>query len=427
MRSPLMAADWSADPFFVAREQQGEADETISANRFSFNAVGCDSGKYAAFHFLEPLRPVNISPLKTVQNPEYKQYRSQLVDALSALVNATWDKKGKNSLKGNSFVILSGNPGMGKSILMSDLRDHYSKKHTVFSFACNVGDKNCAENFVKSISYQIANNSSSFAVAALNNLSTLAADADIAEQYRKLVHEPLIATADKNNSHRYYILVDGLDEDASGTICRLLTNKAMQFPANYAVVVSTRPVEPLFGNLRANATGVLDLSAEEFSVSCKKDLKKFIINYIYSDENVSRCWQDANYNDDELREKIGSKDRSFLYAQYVLQGVADGMYHFDQLDKELPAGLTAFYEQSFRYRFATEAEYNVVRPLLKLLLENDSVTIEDASAVLQQPVGKLVKLLQGYCVVCDNTLSLSDATLREWLRDSIKNPDFSIF
>ena len=423
----LMAANWFADPFFVARNQQTEAEQIISGNKFSFDAIGCDSGKDAAFHFLEPLRPVNISPLKTVQNPEYKQHRPQLMEALSALVNASWDKKDKNVPKRNSFVILSGNPGMGKSILMSDLRDRYLEKHTIFSFACNAGDKNCAENFVKSISYQIAGNSSAFAVAALNNLSNLADSADVSEQYRKLVYEPLVATADQNNSHRYYILVDGLDEDASGTICRLLTDKAMQFPANYAVVVSTRPVEPLWGNLRANATGVLDLSAEEFSVSCKKDLKKFIINYIYSDENVSRCWQDANYNDDELREKIGSKDRSFLYAQYVLQGVADGMYHFDQLDKELPAGLTAFYEQSFSYRFATEAEYNVVRPLLKLLLENDSVTIEDASAVLQQPVGKLVKLLQGYCVVCDNTLSLSDATLREWLRDSIKNPDFSIF
>jgi len=423
----FIAANWSADPFFVAREQQGEAEQIISANKFSFNAVGCDSGKSAAFHFLKPLRPVNFSPLKTVPDPDYKQHRPKLMEALSAVVNASWDKKDENAPKRNSFVILSGNPGMGKSILMSDLRDRYLEKHTVFSFACNAGDKSCAENFVKSISYQIAGSSSTFAVAALNNLMELAINADIPEQYRKLIYEPLIATADKNLSHRYYILVDGLDEDASGTICRLLTDKTMQFPENYAVVVSTRPVEPLFGTLQANATGILDLNADEFSTYCQKDLKKFIINYIYSDENVSRCWQDSNYNDDDLREKIGSKDKSFLYAQYVLQGVADGMYHFDQLDKELPAGLTAFYEQSFRYRFATEAEYNVVRPLLKLLLENDSVTIEDASACLRMPVGKLVKLLQGYCVVCDNTLTLSDASLREWLGNSIKNPDFSIF
>ena len=422
-----LAANWSAEPFFVARSQQEEAEKIISANNFSFNAVGCDSGKNAAFHFLEPLRPTKFSPLKTVPDPDYKQHRPKLVEALSALVNASWDKKDENTPKRNSFVILSGNPGMGKSILMSDLHDRYTEGHTVFSFACNAGDKNCAENFVKSIAYQMASASSAFAVAALNNLSELSADADIEEQYRKLVCEPLIATVDKNNSHRYYILVDGLDEDASGTICRLLTDKALQFPANYAVVVSTRPVEPLFGNLQANATGTLDLGADEFSVLCQKDLKKFIINYIYSDENVSRCWQDSNYNDDELREKIGSKDKSFLYAQYVLQGVADGMYHFDQLDKELPAGLTAFYDQSFRYRFATATEYDAVRPLLKLLLENESVSIGEASACLQLPIGRLVKLLQGYCVVSENTLSLSDATLREWLRDSIKNPDFSIF
>ena len=421
-----LAENWSANSFFVARDQQGEAEKIISANKYSFNAVGCDSGKNAAFHFLEPLRPAKFSPLKTVPDPDYKQHRPKLVEALSALVNASWDKKDENAPKRNSFVILSGNPGMGKSILMSDLCDRYAEGHTVFSFACNAGDKNCAENFVKSIAYQMASSSSAFAVAALNNLSELSADADIEKQYRKLVCEPLLATADKNSSHRYYILVDGLDEDASGTICRLLTDKTMQFPVNYAVVVSTRPVEPLFGNLQANATGVLDLGADEFSVLCRKDLKKFIINYIYSDENVSRCWQDSNYNDDELREKIGSKDKSFLYAQYVLQGVADGMYHFDQLDKELPAGLTAFYDQSFRYRFATDAEYNVVRPLLKLLLENESVSIGEVSACLQLPIGRLVKLLQGYCVVSENTLSLSDATLREWLRDSIKNPDFSI-
>ena len=423
----FIAANWSANPFFVAREQQGEAEQIISGNKFSCDAIGCDSGKDAAFHFLEPLRPTKFSPLKTVPDPDYKQHRPKLVEALSALVNASWDKKDENISKRNSFVILSGNPGMGKSILMSDLHDRYTEGHTVFSFSCNAGDKNCAENFIKSIAYQMASASSAFAIAALNNLSELSANADIEEQYRKLVCEPLIATADKNNSHRYYILVDGLDEDASGIICRLLTDKALQVPANYAVVVSTRPVEPLLGNLQANATGTLDLGADEFSVLCQKDLKKFIINYIYSDENVSRCWQDSNYNDDELREKIGSKDKSFLYAQYVLQGVADGMYHFDQLDKELPTGLTAFYDQSFRYRFATATEYDAVRPLLKLLLENESVSIGETSACLQLPIGRLVKLLQGYCVVSENTLSLSDATLREWLRDSIKNPDFSIF
>ena len=422
-----LAEEWSAESFFVAGEQRAEAEKIISANRFACNAVECDSGTNAAFHFLEPLRPAKFSPLKTVPDSKYKQLRSKLMKAFSVLVNASWDKKDENAPRRNSFVILAGNPGMGKSILMSDLRDQYAANHTVFAFSCNAGDTNCAENFVKSISYQMARCSSAFAVAALHNLSELSADADIKEQYRKLVYEPLIAAADPNKSHRYYILADGLDEDLSGDIARLLTDKKMRFPVHYAVVVSTRPVEPLFGILQANATGVLDLNGEEFSASCRKDLQGFIINYIFRDETVKRCWDDSAYSDEELREKIASKDKSFLYAQYVLQGVADGLYHFDQLDKELPAGLTAFYDQSFRYRFATAAEYDIVRPLLKLLLEKEYVSTQEASDCLQLPAGRLVKLLQGYCVVSDNMLSLSDSTLREWLCDSIKNPDFSIF
>ena len=101
-------------------------------------------------------------------------------------------------------------------------------------------------------------------------------------------------------------------------------------------------------------------------------------------------------------------------------------YSQDAMAAAFPAGLTAFYEQSFRYRFASEDEYNAVSPLLRMLLEKESVSIEEAARQIPT-VGKLVKLLQGYCVVNNNTLSLCDATLREWLLDSIKNPDFAIF
>lgn len=422
-----LASDWSAVRFFVASNQQSEAEKIIASNGVLFKAIGCEYGKNAAFSFLDPLCPKNLSPLKTVDNPEYKQHRPKILESLSALVNASWDKKDVGGDSRNSFVILAGNPGMGKSILMSDLYERYQALHTVFSFACNAGDKECTENFIKSISYQMASRSSAFAAAALNNNIQLPPDATIEEMYKKLVFEPLIATADSNKSHRYYILIDGLDEDSSENIVRLLTNKTMHFPDNYAVVVSTRPVEPLFGTLQANATGILDLNADEFSTACQKDLKKFIINYIYRNEYVVSCWNDAGYNDEELREKISAKDKSFLYAQYVLQGVADGMYHFDQLDQELPSGLTAFYQESFKYRFTNETEYSAVRPLLKLLLENETIVIDKASELLRLPVGRLVKKLQGYCVVNNNMLSLSDATLRDWLSDSIKNPEFAIF
>ena len=429
-----IASAWTANKFFIASSQTEEANAIIASEKFDFEAVGCDSAAQIAFHHLESLRPDQDSPLKTVADPEQKFHRPELATKLSALANASWDKKEKFSdgenvsfrPKRNSFVILSGNPGMGKSILMSDIYQQFQRNHTVWAFACNAGDKNCVENFIKSISYQIAADSPKFASTALNNLSEMQSDAAFEEMYQKLIYEPLIAAADKNMSHRYYILVDGLDEDASGKISDLLTDDTMQFPANYAVVTSARPISTLLAKLKTKATGILDLQAEEFSPACAKDLKSFIRYYVNHNEDVRSCWLNAGYNDDELVEKISQKDKSFLYAQYVLQGVADGMYDFDQLDQELPAGLTAFYQKSFEYRFDDQTKYDAVRPLLKLLLEKGSVSIEDASQKISL-VGRAVKLLQGYCVVSGNTLSLSDASLLEWLQNSMINPDFAIF
>ena len=421
-----LAGKWKGNPFFVASEQYEEAHQTAVQNNSNIQVVpvgNVDPGTFTAFHFLEPLRPTAISPLKTVSDGDYKQKRSTLLKKLVKEGNAVWNNEER--AERNSFVILCGAPAMGKSILMSDLQIRYEKEHTVIAYACQAGDRNCTENFIKSLTWQFAVKSSRFAQQSLRNLAGLTRDAAPETMYRKLFYEPLIDNADPNISRHYYILVDGLDEDASGKIAQLLTAEDLQFPVNYTVVVSTRPVEPMFSMLQANATGVLNLAQEE--AECVKDRNRFIINYIYSNDAIRRCWQESNYDDDELRAKIAGKDNSFLYAKYVLQAVAEGMYHFNQLDRELPVGLIAFYEQSFRYRFETPEDYDRVRPLLKLLLDNGAISVSEASIQLGMPAGRLVKMLQGYCVVNGDMLSLSDLSLRDWLQDSIKNPDFSIF
>ena len=475
-----LASAWNPDKFFVADSQKEEAEKLVFDNEFKFTAVGCDSAGYAAFHFLDPLRPDRFSALKTIPDGNYKVHRPALLDILSALTNAAWDKRKKTAdeadfwedgdfpndndfpedasstffggedsaprqsrdsgegfaFSGNhaaqakcgAFVVLTGKPGMGKSILMSDLSALFRERaeHVIFTFSCDAGDRNCAENFVKSLSWQMAARSSAFAAAALKNMSNLRDGAEIEDLYRSLVYEPLILTADKNRSRHYYILVDGLDEDASGKVAALLADTTMRFPVNYAVTAACRPVEPMLSVLKARATGILDIDGREYVSICRKDLGKFITNYIYSNTDVYHSWLELGFDSENLRKKIIAKDKSFLYAVHVLQGVADGMYHFNQLDRELPAGLTAFYNQSFHYRFAAASEYEAVQPLLKLLLENDAISVEDASRQLNMPVGRLVRRLHGYCVVNGDMLSLSDTSLREWLRDSIKNPDYSI-
>ncbi len=444
-----VAERWYAKDFFICQEQlfQFPADRSSASNNINLVPVIADTpvdyAYTAAYHFLKDFKPQETSKMKNVHDENYKVKRAELVKNLSAMANAIWDKDSekKKSSKGDlrSFVILTGNPGMGKSLLMHDLVERWHN-HNVVSYVCNAGQRNSCLDFIRNISYQLAIQSSDFAKAIIAIPGqTMAQATELSEEqakklYSQLVHQPLIQTVKKNRSIRNYIVVDGLDEDDSGLIANLLCDPEFRFPQNYSVVVSTRPIEPLYSSLKSIASAEMNLADTSYTECCNRDLEKYIINLIYGNETIRQCWENAklSLDDDKLREKIASKDRSFLYARYVLQGIEDGFYHFDKLESELPAGLVDFYNKSFKYRFSDSSEYDKVRPLLAILLQEPNISLQDAQNKLmangvQYPIGKMIQALRGYCIADKNELMLSDASLRDWLCDPVHNPDFSIF
>lgn len=443
-----IANAWGAENFFVGHQQLHKEIQAHLRTLCKLHIVQLQEkppleiAQEAAYYFLKELKPNCVSVLKNVYDETYKIKRAELVKNLSSMVNASWDKKEEKSIcskigKG-SFIVLSGNPGMGKSLLLHDLAERW-QNHTVISYVCQAGKYDSCLDFIRNISYQLALNSGAFAEFVLQSMHNLhfpeeALTREQAENlYEHLVFQPLIHTVKKNLSLRHYIVVDGLDEDDSGLIAGLLSNRKFRFPQNYAIIVSTRPIEPLLSTLKSSATGEMNLSDKRYADSCNKDLEKFIINLIYGNDAIRKCWENASVtlDDDKLREKISRKDRSFLYATYVLQGIEDGLYHFDRLDQELPAGLVDFYDKSFRYRFTNGNEYDKVKPLLELLLKEQKISLYSAQdrlngKCIKYPIGKMIQALRGYCVVENNEIFLSDASLRDWLRDSVRNPDFSI-
>lgn len=444
-----IAEHWGAKEFFVCKEQffHHSANNSLDKHNVRLIPVIADTpvdyAQNVAYHFLKDFKPQEISKMKNVHDEKYKVKRAELVKNLSAMANAIWDKdsekKKSSKIDLRSFVILIGNPGMGKSLLMHDLVKRWHN-HNVISYVCKAGQNNSCFDFIRNLSYQLAIQSSDFAKAIVSvPVKSEDWNAELTEKqskalYAQLVYLPLTLTAKKNKSIRNYIVVDGLDEDDSGLIASLLCDPDFRLPQNYSVVVSTRPVEPLYSSLKNVASAEMNLANTAYAEYCNRDLGKFIINLIYGNETIRQCWGNAviSLNDDKLREKIARKDRSFLYASYVLQGIEDGFYHFDKLDQELPAGLVDFYNKSFKYRFANSAEYDKVRPLLAILLKEPNISLQAAQNRLntngvQYPIGKMIQALRGYCIAENNELSLADASLRDWLCDPIHNPDFSIF
>ncbi len=439
-----VAHTWGAKDFFVCQKQYAEHVQSSEQRPrlvpvYSHTPVAC--AQEVAYAFLKEFKPEHLSEMKDVHDAHYKVKRAELIKMLSSMANAIWDKGETKTSKHapHSFIVLSGRPGIGKSLLLHDLVKRW-RNHRVVSYVCHAGHpKSCLE-FIHNVAYQLAILSSDFAQALLSMpKSIINKDVELTEVqardlYKRWVVQPLRQSVTKNRRVRHYLVVDGLDEDDSGLITKLLCEDAFRLPENVSVVISTRPMEPFYSMLKRVATAEMDLSDQAYTDCCNRDLEKYIINLIYGNETIRQCWENAALpiDDDILRDKIASKDRSFLFARYVLQGIEDGYYHFDKLDQELPSGLIEFYDKSFRYRFKTSLAYDQVRPLLRLLLKTSRLSLADAQQALDAhgehlPLGKMIFALRGYCLVEEGMLSLSDASLRDWLCDPIHNPEFSIF
>ncbi len=442
----MTVKEWAAKEFFVCKDQTGTNVADIANIRIHSPDVAdaTVAAQEIAYYSIHKLKPRADFSLKKHLSEDSRTKRRDLRDKLRALANVVWDKESEKAKAKNgdlrSFVLLSGRPGMGKSLLMFDVWEKLSKNHNVFYFACRAGERNSCINFIRALSWQFAVHSGDFAkalpekeVAEIQNVEPNITAEKTRELYDTLVYRPLIASCGKNKSIRNYILVDALDEDDSKLIADLLCSPSFKLPQNCAVIVSSRHVEPLYTKLKNMAHAEVDLDSDEYANVCVKDLGIFISGFIYSNDRVRTCWQNSPVpnNDDIIHKKISEKDKSFLYAGYVLQGIAEGIYHFDKLDEELPSGLVGFYNESFSLRFPNPAEYNKVRPLLEILLDIPRIPLTEAQGRLQKkgvvyPVGKLIQMLRGYCVVENGELVLSDASLRDWLSDSIRNPDFAI-
>lgn len=375
-----------------------------------------------AYDHLDFLRPETTTHFAEIREDLYTR-RYEILKKLGAAANLEHDDP-----KGN-FVVLFGNPGMGKSVLIGKLSERFDL-HQVICFICRAGQLGQEIEFIKTVAFSLASRYSELADYYQEIKKHPVFNGALDDLYRKLVLEPLTLLTVMRKSEHFYLLVDGLDEDDSGKIAELLTSQKLALPI--PVVVSSRRVGNMEKCLQSRATSIIDLngSDEEIVKYCKHDLGRFIDHMLYCNEELNRKFvESSGITTDELHDFIIKKDPSFLYASHVLLGLAEGRYSFDKLKKELPDDLQTCFFESFKARFPRSGDYERVKPLLRLLVKENSVEIRNVSERLSgQPetIGQMVSALRGYCQTENDRLKLSSISLREWLADTIHNPEFGV-
>ena len=290
--------------------------------------------------------------------------------------------------------------------------------------------------FVKSLAYGLASTCGEMRddVLSVPLPDSAPTGNDLRDTYRRLVVEPVRKAIAGRKGERLFILVDGLDEDADGDVARLLLDPQLRFPARVSVVVSSRRIVQDEDRLDAVATDVMDL--DEQNTGCARDVRMDIRTYIdqwtCTNEEVYQRLFDSNIDSEVLKDAILEKDRSFLYASYVLGGIADGRYSIqsvEELERDLPKDLKACFYDAFKARFPTGVAFSRVKPLLRLLVRKGRVGEAEAgrrASVGDETLGAILKALRGYAVEDDGEISLSSEVLRRWLKDATHNAEFGV-
>ena len=387
-----------------------------------------DSVAYSHLAAIEPAIPMEF---KTTDG-NYEEPRYKIYSSLSAEANRV-DPKGKNPL--GPFVVLFGNPGVGKSIIMSQLHAYIAETVTnkCFNYVCAAGRENQGVDFAKAIAYSIGCQCAGVLPPGIDESfrKLVLHGEELKEFYRKWVLDSLervIETA--TAKEHFYILVDGLDEDSSGEILDLLTDAELRLPKRVAVVVSSRRIVQEEDRLTARRTFEIDLNGDDPDIqeTCELDLGSYIRYWPHRNRAVMNKLVNAGMTASELSRIILSHEQSFLYAYYVLHGIAEGRYEVETLGKDIPADLKACFYDAFKARFPTKASYGRVRPLLESIVGTGRVT----KAVARKAVGKgarlgeVVQALRGYVIEEGADLVLSSKPLRDWLADDLHNVEFGI-
>ena len=425
----MVAKEYGAEKLFVAHGQTDDVcDAGVRLEKVNANTLP-ETVREIAYDHLKVLRPLELAEFRFPMDDEFLEKRRKLVANIRAKANPD-----KATSRRPRFVTIFGKPGMGKSVLAGRLAAEMKKwDWVVLPYACRAGRECQGVEFVKSLVYALAMTFGElFDLAAEERCGFDAGDsAMLVEAFKRLVIAPIERINGLYRGRKFVILVDGLDEDHSGVILDVLVAVHGLLPEGISIVATSRRLPQDELRLTALSSDVIDLNGDDKSINegCHTDLRAYIDLWLLRDARVSKALLDAQITSEDAKAAICEKDASFIYAHYVLNGVAEGRYSFDRLKEQLPSDLCAAFYDAFKARFRADSDYQPVKDLLAALCRNGRMKITDIERDFcsdGENVGGIIRNLRGYVTVEGGYVELSGEPLREWLEDCVNNPEFAV-
>ncbi|MEY2619377.1 MAG: hypothetical protein RL522_2379 [Pseudomonadota bacterium] len=318
---------------------------------------------------------------------------------------------------------LTGSPGLGKSAIIATLAHRWSETGAMHFCVAGHQEKADPARAVLSIAYQLSQRFDLYR----QRLGQLELEREVSKDARTLFDTLLVGPLASHfpvPDKACLVMIDGLDEatapDGSNLLAELVATQWSRLPGWLRLMVASRPDAEVQVWLQGLETIELSGSDAEQQADVRAYLEQALASLLDS-------------RDQTVREKVIEQilDRSsgaFHYVSLLLEDVREGRCDPDS-PVDLPAGMHAFYRQSFTRRFPDRSRYQATyRPLIGLLLAApEPVPIQILAAATQRSVmdvrqqlsdfGSLLAINPGERGWPDDwdTVRLAHASLREWL------------
>ena len=342
-----------------------------------------------------------------------KQYHS---DTRQWLLDDIENWRVQSATKKVKLCLVTGNPGMGKSVLASQLCTVASGREALaacFFFQHHKTRRNNPKTLVQTLAYQFCFEFSQYKELIDKHLSEdFITRMNACELFTDLVLEPLHKIT--GISERKVIVIDGLDEcdfEARDELLKLILREFVKLPEWIGVIMTTRPEQKILKRL-SRIKPVFELNPDDpRNIS---DIKLYIGDILKGklpNEEIETG----------MEIMVKKSEGMFLYFHYATEAIIQhDTLSLDDLKSLLPDGIDDFYEQNVRrlsnklgkekyqllFQAITAARSDFPQALVSPLLDISSVE----SAQILETVSVLLP-------VSNECVSLFHKSIRDWLTD----------
>lgn len=358
---------------------------------------------------LNPISSINrISSLT-----EKKMYgREWLYDKIEE-----WDKTSNNRL----FWIVAG-PGFGKSMFAANLQEQFNARIPAVQFVeWGKPDHSNPCCIIKNLAFQLAVRYPEYRTFVLQQpdfINKKLNEKNEDELFDLLFCESTWLKID-GGQENVWVLIDALDEandDYGNRIAQTLARHMSRMPQWMRFILTSRDDSKIRLPLQKYHPQIFDL--EEYVK--EKNSEDLLLCVCAELKNLRPT-------EGQVKQIVAKSQGVFLYLSLCVEGIHNGEYSLDQLEK-LPNGLNGYYYEFFTRQFGNDIEWykKNARPILQIILASPCVvTLPFIKNVLniesENDFFDAIQSLEHVCrIINENgkeTITFFHNSIENWLQD----------